>query len=82
MSKSHFIHRTRVFLDQHIEKLLVYFAAFTVIFGVYLILNYDIKARPLFGLLGILLILVGPFFVGLIFALFHKIFIRLDKRKN
>jgi len=82
MKKKTLIHRFRVFLDKHISKFVIYTAFLKVIFGILLVLRFNLKTRPFFALLGILIVLLGPFVVGILASIIHKIVIKLDDNTN
>lgn len=82
MEKKLFIRKFRVFLDKNISKIVIYAAFMKVVLGVLLILKFNLKTRPFFALLGILIVLLGPFIIGILASILHKIVIKLDENSN
>ena len=82
MEKKSLIRRFRMFLDKHISKFVIYTAFIKVVLGILLILKFNLKTRPFFALLGILIVLLGPFIVGIFASILHKIVIKWDENSN
>jgi len=78
IEKKTMIRRFRRYLDNNMSQLVIYTAFLKIIFGIFLILKFNLRSKPFFALLGLLIVLFGPFLVGIFASILHKIVIKLD----
>ena len=66
------IMNTRVFLEKQLSRLIIYSSFGKIFMGIALILFTNTKKNPFLTLLGILIIVIGPFLVGIFWVTVHN----------